>query len=208
MTGAWSYWFLVCAGLIWFSYFGTCGLGSFFRSESWWGAVCLVSFLLPERGRLLHADVFLPRTQQKLLLPERASRGLWESQSLGGNKVCVLYITTFTVWVNATLSIIRFNKLGAQCRKFQFTKLYCWEAILFPFFNVATFIRNVHLWNEQQGWICGLNIRILPSFLSQTVNRAVALDSFCLSAPVGSAAALSSCLHDWCGWSQSSRPLH
>lgn len=88
---------LFCITISWmFSYFVTWILGSLFRPESRWRVVCLVSFLLPERGRLLHAaaNVFLPRTKQKLLLPERASRGLWESQSLGGNKVCVLYIRT------------------------------------------------------------------------------------------------------------------
>lgn len=79
-----------------FSYFVTWILGSLFRPESWWRVVCLVSFLHPEWGRLFHAtaNVFLPRTKQKLLLPERASRGLWESQSLGGNKVCVLHMRT------------------------------------------------------------------------------------------------------------------
>lgn len=70
-----------------------CILGSLFRPERWRRLVRLLSFLLPEWGRLLHADtiVFLPRTKQKLLLSEGASRGLWESQSLGGNQVCALY---------------------------------------------------------------------------------------------------------------------
>lgn len=130
-----------------FSYFVTWILGSLFRPESRWRVVCLVSFLLPERGRLLHAAaiVFLPRTKQKLLLPERASRGLWESQSLGGNKVCVLYIRThfnsllsYNVvegcslrWCNfmhytSMLSAFLKNQmnLAQTMRKFQFGRLF------------------------------------------------------------------------------------
>lgn len=130
-----------------FSYFVKWILGSLFRHERRWRVVCLVSFLRPERGRLLHAsaNVFLPRTKQKLLLPERASRGLWESQSLGGNKVCVLYIRTqFNIllsynvfedcnfkYYNSTMSDILNNQinLAQMMRKFQFApmrKLFSW----------------------------------------------------------------------------------
>lgn len=88
-----EYW--ICTAVSLMSFF--CILGSLFRPERWWRLVRLLSFLLPEWGRLLHADttVLLPRTKQKLLLSERAPRGLWESQSLGGNQVCALYFRSY-----------------------------------------------------------------------------------------------------------------
>lgn len=61
----------------------------FFRFDWQRRDVPPVSVPLPEWGWPLaaSADVFLPRTQQKLLLPERASRGLRKGPSLGGNQV-------------------------------------------------------------------------------------------------------------------------
>lgn len=52
-----------------------------------------VAVLLPEWGRPLPAPaaVVLPRTQQKLLLPEGTSRGLRKGPSLGGNQVRFCY---------------------------------------------------------------------------------------------------------------------
>lgn len=110
-------------------------LGSLFRPESWWRVVCLVSFLHPERGRLLHAtaNVFLPRTKQKLLLPERASRGLWESQSLGGNKVCVLHIRTH---FNSLLSYHVFEDCSLRWLRWCNFKLHI------SHLNGATFLSN------------------------------------------------------------------
>lgn len=71
----------------------TCLLPPVFRFDRQCRDVSPVSVLLAEWGWPFPApaDVILPRTKQKLLLPEGASRGLREGPSLGGSWVRFCY---------------------------------------------------------------------------------------------------------------------
>lgn len=79
--------------LIWFF----CFFFSGFRFDRHCRDASLVSVVVPKWGRHLSAsaDLLFSRAQQKLLLSERASWGLWKGSSLGGDEVCFSFSSFF-----------------------------------------------------------------------------------------------------------------